>query len=164
MTDKIITDGVDVSGCRYYKESLNFGYMRIDSCKGYGFCIHNLPSREFIISPKYDIPRCHGQKFCYYKQLSRKTAECEELKAQLETYSKMLDNPEFKIALIDVRTGEREVWRKLGSKAQKYEQALQKIKEKCYYCSKRVVVGGVAMCVDDIEEDEKDATKIKRNN
>lgn len=26
--------------------------------------------------------------------------------------------------------------------------------EKCYYCSKRVVVGGVAMCVDDIKDKE----------
>lgn len=71
------------------------------------------------------------------EQLSRKTAECEELKAQLETYSKMLDNPEFKIALTDVRTGEREVWRKLGNKAQRYEQALDAIEKElkeCVYC------------------------------
>lgn len=127
--EQIIIDGVNVSECRYYKESLNLGYMRIDSCKGYGFCIHNLPSREFVSSPKYDIPRCHGQNLCYYKQLARKTAECEKLKAQLEIYSKMLDNPEFKIALTDVRTGEREVWRKLGNKAQRDKQALDEIEK-----------------------------------
>lgn len=28
--------------------------------------------------------------------------------------------------------------------------------EKCYYCSKWVVVGGVGMCIDDIEDEEKE--------
>lgn len=53
--------------------------------------------------------------------------ECEKLKAQIETYSKMLETPEFKVALIDVRTGEREVWRKLGNKAKRYTQALDEV-------------------------------------
>lgn len=41
----------------------------------------------------------------------------------------MLENPEFKIALTDVRTGERQVWRNLGNKAQRYEQTLDEIKK-----------------------------------
>ena len=61
------------------------------------------------------------------KRLEKKTAECEELKSQLEAYSKMLDSTEFRVALTDVKTGEREVWRKLGNKAQRYEQALDDI-------------------------------------
>lgn len=68
-------------------------------------------------------------KRTYLKSFLDCKEECEELKAQLETYSKMLENPEFKIALTDVRTGERKVWRKLGSKAQRYEQALEEIEE-----------------------------------
>lgn len=75
------------------------------------------------------------------EQLARKTQECEELKSQIETYSKMLDSTEFRVALTDVRTGEREVWRELGSKAQRYEQALNNIKnyiykQECENCEK----------------------------
>ena len=65
------------------------------------------------------------------KQLARKTQECEELKSQIETYSKMLDSTEFRVALTDVRTGEREVWRKLGSKANRYRKALEEIEKIC---------------------------------
>ena len=98
--EKII-HGIDVSKCSHYNPLGNY------NCSG--------------------TKKCSQWGNCYFKQLQRKTAECEELKAQLETYSKMLDNPEFKIALTDVRTGEREVWRKLGNKAQRYEQALNEI-------------------------------------
>lgn len=62
-------------------------------------------------------------------KLQAKEQECEGLKAQIETVSTMLDSSEFRFALNDVRTGEREVWRKLGSKAQKYEQALDEIEK-----------------------------------
>ena len=67
---------------------------------------------------------------------ARQTQECEELKSQIETYSKMLDSTEFRVALTDVRTGEREVWRKLGSKADRYCKALEEIEEyiKKYEC------------------------------
>lgn len=63
------------------------------------------------------------------KQLARKTQECEELKEELTTYKKLLDNPEFRVALTDVRTGEREVWRKLGRKTDRYRKALEEIEE-----------------------------------
>lgn len=101
--EQIIIDGVDVSGCSYYNPLGNY------NCGG--------------------TKKCSQWSNCYFKQLQRKTAECEELKAQLETYSKMLDNPEFKIVLIDVKTGEREVWRKLGNKAQRDKQALDEIEK-----------------------------------
>nr|DAL96032.1 MAG TPA: Valyl-tRNA synthetase [Caudoviricetes sp.] len=111
--EKII-HGIDVSKCSHYNPLGNY------NCSG--------------------TKKCSQWSNCYFKQLQRKTAECEELKAQLETYSKMLDNPEFKIALTDVRTGEREVWRKLGNKAQRYEQALDEIEKQvkamnneCFY-------------------------------
>ena len=41
----------------------------------------------------------------------------------------MLQNPEVIVALTDVRTGERDIWRKLGRKAEKYKQTLQDIKD-----------------------------------
>lgn len=65
------------------------------------------------------------------KEITNLRQECEELKTQIETYSKILESPEFNVALTDVRTGEREIWRKLGNKAQKYKQALDKIEEYC---------------------------------
>ena len=80
--------------------------------------------------------QCNYYPNCYFKQLKRKEQECEELKEELATYKKMLDNPEFRIALTDVRTGEREVWRKLGRKAYRYRKALkeiEKIVSKNYY-------------------------------
>lgn len=54
-------------------------------------------------------------------------AGLEKLKAQKETYQKMLNDPEVKAALIDVQTGEREVWHKLGNRAKRYKQALDEI-------------------------------------
>lgn len=65
----------------------------------------------------------------YRKKLQSKEQECEELKEELAIYKKMLDDPEFKIALTDVRTGEREVWRKLGSKTDRYRKALEEIEK-----------------------------------
>lgn len=64
MTDKerIIIDGVDVSECEQitYKKSLN------PMCGNTWFC-------------------CYGRENCYFKQLARKTQECEELKERLKT-------------------------------------------------------------------------------
>lgn len=64
MTDKerIIIDGVDVSECEQitYKKSLN------PMCGNTWFC-------------------CYGRENCYFKQLARKTTECEELKERLKT-------------------------------------------------------------------------------
>lgn len=67
-----------------------------------------------------------GKDF-YLQKIETLENKCEELKAQLETYSKMLNNPEFKVALTDIRTGEREVWRKLGNIAERYKQALEQL-------------------------------------
>lgn len=111
MTDKeeIIIDGVGVSKCEYVCNTA-FGNI---CCK--------LPFNEEI--------HCCNIPNCYYKQLKRKEHECEEIKAQIETYSKMLETPEFKVALTDIRTGEREMWRNLGNKAQKYKKALDEIEK-----------------------------------
>lgn len=153
--EPIIIDGVDVSKCVLFENADNEMGCALTCCGG-----------------------CKG-KDCDYKQLQRKTAECEELKkeieenrwlkiemdrirkkelktselvddfdkinqslseenntlkagleklkAQKETYQKMLNDPEVKAALIDVQTGEREVWHKLGNRAKRYKQALDEI-------------------------------------
>ena len=60
MTDKeqIIIDGCNVSGCENYR-----------------------PKDRFTCYPY--ICNCHQKPDCHYKQLARKTQECEELKKQL---------------------------------------------------------------------------------
>ena len=105
--EQIMIDGVDVNRC--------IDFNKRDKVS----CYHIL----------YD--KCNENPNCYFKQLARKTQECEKLKSQIETYSKMLDSTEFRVALTDVRTGEREVWRKLGSKADRYCKALEEIEKVC---------------------------------
>lgn len=63
MTDKeqIMIDGCNVSGCENYR-----------------------PKDRFTCYPY--ICNCHQKPNCYYKQLVRKTQECEELKKGLDLY------------------------------------------------------------------------------
>ena len=60
MTDKeqIIINGVDVSRCENYNSKNRF------TCYPY-------------------ICNCHEKPNCYFKQLARKTQECEELKRKI---------------------------------------------------------------------------------
>ena len=66
--------------------------------------------------------------------------QLDQLKAENETYKKMLDDTEVKVALIDVKTGDRELWRNLGMKADKLKQTLTEIKKimekHCKKCKK----------------------------
>lgn len=140
MTDReIIIDGVNITqfnsdelACmnRYDIARLFIGLVKnlqrkTKECEKKSWEIGNLGYK--IKNQRREI----NERLKQIEKLKEKEQECEQLKAQLETYSKMLDNPEFKIALIDVKTGERELWRKLGNKAQKYEQALDEIKLIC---------------------------------
>lgn len=131
MTKKeVIIDGIDVSKCNLFCPT----YKSCTACLDLTYWYYNIGNVKVKNNGKcfyYNGVNflCENNPNCNYKQLQRRISECDELKAQLETYSKMLEDPEFKIALIDVRTGERDVWRKLGNKAQKYEQALNKIKD-----------------------------------
>ena len=105
MIYKII-NGVDLSVCDKFRD---------------GYCYPGTG-----VSYKCDT-NCQYACYVYKEQLQRKITECEELKAQNETYQKMLDDPKVRVALTDVKTGEREVWRRLGRKAQRYKQALDQI-------------------------------------
>lgn len=84
MTDKIIINGVDVSGCR--------------------FCVRGI-CRPWITY--YLIP-CENQPNCYYKQLARKTEECEKLKQE----NKLLQDC-------------------ANCKVDEYKQTIEEIKEFC---------------------------------
>ena len=145
MTKKqIITDGCEFqSDCIEYKD---ISYLKImPIC-----AIH-----ELSIACRDKVNKC--KYYTLYKQLKRKEQEFEELKedrerwksnfngkvsaieellqqldqlkAENETYKKMLDDTEVKVALIDVRTGDRELWRNLGMKADKLKQTLAEIKK-----------------------------------
>ena len=71
MTDKeqIIIHGVDISECKeFYRACVNTQEPEV-ICKKYEFCSEN-PN-------------------CYFKQLARKTQECEELKEKVKAYEKL---------------------------------------------------------------------------
>ena len=72
MTDEqIMIDGVDVSKCRYFRPGSALTCSRM-----YGGACDNKYSNEL----------------CYFKQLARKTAECEGLQARNEIVNKLLEN------------------------------------------------------------------------
>ena len=54
--------------------------------------------------------------------------ENNQLKTENETYKKMLDNPEVRVALTDVRTGERDLWQKYKPRMEQAEQKLKQLK------------------------------------
>ena len=65
MTDKqIITDGVDVSECKHFKNAT---------------CIADY----LLTDMNFSEAKCELCKNCYYKQLKRKEQECEKLKKYL---------------------------------------------------------------------------------
>lgn len=66
MTDKIIIDGVVVSGCEYF-------------CRNEGG--HSRYEKEKVCELEQDL--CEDSPNCLYKQLQRKTQECEEQKKQI---------------------------------------------------------------------------------
>lgn len=69
MTDKeIIIDGVNVGQCKYLNT--------FSDCDGY----HYYCDLANDIKNEY----CEHYKDCYFKQLARKTAECEKLKEENE--------------------------------------------------------------------------------
>lgn len=66
MTDKIMIDGVDVSGCDFYR------FSGIDNTCGL-----------YKNSEGDNLADCDVFDTCLYKQLARKTEECERLKTEI---------------------------------------------------------------------------------
>lgn len=91
MTDKepIIIDGCNVSGCENYR-----------------------PKDRFTCYPY--ICNCHQKPDCHYKQLARKTQECEELKERL-----VRTEEDLKYQCVDC----------MNVKSDRYRKALKEIKE-----------------------------------
>ena len=71
------------------------------------------------------------------KQLQDKTQECEELKDQINIYKKMFDNSEFRVALTDIRTGERDIReqrdRRLTKENEELKERLERIEKDLKY-------------------------------
>ena len=64
--EPIMIDGVDVSGCRFVYPNCSCG--------------------AYYLKSFATLTECSSHNNCYYKQLQRKTAECEELKKQVVCY------------------------------------------------------------------------------
>lgn len=79
MTDKeqIISDGVDVNECDFFIKNRDKYLCRCTKINSFGD----------IVTPKNaENSNCLDNYHCYYKQLARKTQECELLETQLESY------------------------------------------------------------------------------
>ena len=98
MTDRqIIIDGVDVSKCRYFRPGSALTCSRM-----YGGACDNKYSNEL----------------CYFKQLARKTAECEELKSVRDSWISKCEQ--------EIKTGEF-----FQNRFDDLKQSLTEIKEYC---------------------------------
>ena len=60
------------------------------------------------------------------QDISNLARQLEQLKAENETYKKMLEDEDVRLALNEIRTGERKLW---FNKAERLKQALAEIKE-----------------------------------
>lgn len=97
MSDKEkIIHGVDVSKCEFYDKDK--GYCLTLKMNPKGFKNPSCFSGDFqeCIQENKICPNtfCHNNSNCYYKQLSRKTQEYEELKRKVEL---MMDCPDCKV-------------------------------------------------------------------
>lgn len=108
--EKIIVDDVDVSVCPDYIEFNTYiGVAHTPVEKG-------------------DCRKCYRGKCagsdCKFKQIQKLTRQVDDLKSKNETWQKIFDDPEFKIAAIDVSTGNREHW---VNSSKRYREALEEI-------------------------------------
>lgn len=86
--NKVIIDGVDVSKCEYYMGG-TYGYC--NACKD-------------DIDGASETP-CKDYDCCYYKQLQRKTQECEKLKKELMSSEKWRISAENALEKLDLKIG-----------------------------------------------------------
>lgn len=116
MTDKeqIIITGVDVSECEFFDGS--------HLCKCDETIIDEHKKLKNIFSVKY--VNCRDNYNCYFKQLARKTQECEELKERLERTEE-----DLKYQCVDC----------MNVKSGRYRKALDEIE---YYCNKQISLTG----------------------
>lgn len=108
MTDKeIIIDGIDVSKCEYFKDGMCYAECDLEG---------------------YTDWECKDTELsnCYFKQLARKTQECEELKV----YAQRQENQ---------REEYYKEYLKLSQECEKYKQSLDEIEK---YCDNQICLTG----------------------
>lgn len=88
MEEIIIIDGVNVSECRFYQETLKaYNNGTISSFKGYGFCTHNIKGLNNAGCYAETFARCLNND-CYYKQLKRLEEKLEKIEEVITEFSK----------------------------------------------------------------------------
>ena len=131
MTDKeqVVIDGVDVSGCEY----------ACNTAFGKNGCKHSMMKNIY----------CSKNPNCYFKQLQRKTAECEELKKEIKKLTTEYDRENLHNADLAFKNYQIEkanqrqtkIANDLGKNMLKYEQALNEIEEylknECVSCKEQ---------------------------
>lgn len=148
MTEKksIIIDNIDVSKCGYFNNT-DECYCE-ECCSEFGCAICNDRPNCYFKQLEQKINECEKlQQECekleyhknvilehsrYYKNnCKRYKKEIGKLTEANETYKKMLDNPKVRVALIDIRTGERALWQKYKLRMEQAEQKLKRIRDIC---------------------------------
>ena len=103
--DRIIINGVNVIQCRHLIREVE------EDSRYYWFC---------NMAPTGCAEDCINFKDCYYKQLARKTAECEKLKERLERTEN-----DLKYQCVDC----------MNVKSDRYRKALKEIE---WYCNNQI--------------------------
>lgn len=110
--EQIMIDGVDISGCEFIDE-----WKHCDICNSLIKTVY--PNATKCLTEQ-DL-RCETYQNCHYKQLARKTQECEDLKERLERTEE-----DLKYQCVDC----------MNVKSDRYRKALDEIEEyiKKYEC------------------------------
>ena len=119
--EQIMINGVDVGGCRFYQIKANKLYPKAQYCG----------SMRNIF--------CEDNPNCYYKQLARKTQECEELlKENQQLRNSLSDSLMFKF------TGQE-------NETNRYRKALEEIEKVCLEDT-RTFADGTQVRYDSLDE------------
>ena len=114
---KIYVDGVDVSKCEFY---MHYDYGKFS----HGCSLHK---DMFGLPVCCDIADCC--KDCYFKQLARKTAECEELKKEIINKNEKIK--ELRLSVSDLTNRLCFLNAEKSFRIVDLEQALDEIKSIC---------------------------------
>ena len=131
MTDKQIMDDVDVSGCEHLTEIQGCWLSTCDYLKHKG----NITSKVCKYNPN-----------CYFKQLARKTQECEQIKEKYEALK--LENQEGYEIVAELKHECEELKKELNGSEKwriKAESLNEKLSiEKYRYCKALEEIEGIA--------------------
>lgn len=83
--EQIMINGVDVSGCKHFPSLIYKDYP------------------EWAVCHVYGAKKCEERCDCYFKQLVRKTQECEELRKELNGSEKWRINAESLNEKLDIK-------------------------------------------------------------